>query len=706
MAHAVFTLAELFYILCFILAWESGDGFIKYLYKFFYELHFFPSGNFLLLMPVISSLTQTTLTVLEKIQERFQITTGFPPISSDPLVAYLELAWSPIVEEVVFRALPLGVFYAFYLNREYRLSSVARKLKVALLSFLSPEAAKRFSETKGSSKTLRKIDSDEWTIIIFSSALFALSHYLAPNTWGVGKITLAFIQGFIMALCYVIYGLYASILIHWYFNYYLYTNSLVTFLQSNLSPLSLLSETLPIALTLLTLTLLTLQLTEKIGRTSPSILNRTPHRFLIAFKSMARAKFKSVYSLLGGVRKSTSGLALLAVVVLTLGLRLAIIEFPKLDVSGGGVRWDLIFDERYYVSAARDMLNGKAANNEHPPLAKVFVASGLAMLGDNPVGWRTSAILSSSISIVLIYVLSSHLCGRRDVSLCSAMLFAFDIMAFNLGQIALLDAPAMAFVLAASVTLLKGRYDLSGLFIGLASLCKLSSIFVYVGPLLFLVFVKGRQRDSIRGALRAYSRSVVMAMVVFLVGLWLYDSWYSVFSKNPLGHISYMLAYHSGLKYQDPADVILPLQWINPFEPFAPMPFYVLSSREVAYYGIYTPLWWSIWIIMPPSVCELLGRFKRGETNGINLFTLLWILASFSPYLVLAYLMSRWVYPFYFYFTLPGLYVALAYHANRGKHSKAMSALLVLLQMFWFVLWFPVKPKVVVDFFMSLGLPV
>ncbi|MGQ9596758.1 MAG: hypothetical protein ACUVUS_05105 [Thermoproteota archaeon] len=44
-----------------------------------------------------------------------------------------------------------------------------------------------------------------------------------------------------MALSYVLYGIYASLLVHWYFNYYLYTNRLIAFLQPNLSFLGLFS---------------------------------------------------------------------------------------------------------------------------------------------------------------------------------------------------------------------------------------------------------------------------------------------------------------------------------------------------------------------------------------------------------------------------------------------------------------------------------
>jgi 4-amino-4-deoxy-L-arabinose transferase-like glycosyltransferase len=713
--YIYFILAELVYALCFVAAWKSEVSFRRSFYKFIKEPSALPLGNFLLVMPILLSLTHVTLSVVEYFQKCFQIPTGLPPLSPDPLLAYIELAWSPVFEEVVFRALPLGVFYAFYLSRDVGIQNVRRNLSVALVSFLSPERAKCMRSVS-SPKPSRKIEADEWTIVIFSSALFALAHYLTPSTWEVGKLTLSFIQGTVMALSYVLYGLYASVLIHWYFNYYLYTYRLVAVSQPSLSFLSLFSEAIPTALTALTLTLLVVLKMKSFSSFLITLRRRNHQLYGMPRRFFTVLQKKSSHISVG--RKASVELALLAVLTITLGLRLAVLEYPKHETPGGTAGWDLIFDEKYYVGAARDMLQGKAANNEHPPLAKVFIALGITLLGDNPAGWRASAISASSFSVALLYMLAMILSGRKDVSLCSAILFALDIMAFNIGQIALLDALAMAFVLASSISILRGSYDLGGLFLGLASLCKLSSAFTYFGIVVFLVLTAGRRKKSFKEVITSCLRSAVLALVVFLVGLWIYDSWYSVFAKNPLGQISYMLAYHSGLRYQDPRDVILPLQWINPLDPFAPMPFYVVTVKEfigdilreyhpVAYYGIYTPLWWSVWAVVPLCLFCVIRGARKADHEEACLFTLTWIMTSFLPYVLLAYLMSRWVYPFYFYSALPGLYIGLSSLLNRrGKHHKVLEASVVFLQTFWFVLWFPVKPKVIIDLFALLGLPV
>src|SRR5437899_12663364 len=53
-----------------------------------------------------------------------------------------------------------------------------------------------------------------------SSAVFGYAHITSSSTWEIGKVTTAAIAGFVMGLAFLIYGAYATILVHWFFNYY------------------------------------------------------------------------------------------------------------------------------------------------------------------------------------------------------------------------------------------------------------------------------------------------------------------------------------------------------------------------------------------------------------------------------------------------------------------------------------------------------
>ena len=374
------------------------------------------------------------------------------------------------------------------------------------------------------------------------------------------------------------------------------------------------------------------------------------------------------------------------------------------------------------MKAARKLLVGEASNNEHPPLSKILMMLGMILFGDNPLGWRIFPIVSSSLSVALVYGFTLLLSKKKTVSFCAALLFAADILAFNVGQIGLLDAPSMMFLLVGSMMLLKERFDLGGLFFGFAFLCKLSSIFVALGMVIYLLLARSFERGKISGRffvkqVPLVGRFILIGFVTFLIGLSIYDAGYKAFDNNPLGHLNYMYVYHSGLRFENAEDVILPLQWINPLDPFSPVTYHITTVREIAdggvlrvyhpiaYYGIYTPLWWSIWIVLPLSLIVTIRKIRKTEEQGIDLLVFSWIAVNFFPYVLLGYLMQRWVYPFYFYLTLPGLYIGLCHYSAYSRLSKTFLALLTSTQLFWFLIWFPVKPKILIDFLFSLGLP-
>lgn len=60
----------------------------------------------------------------------------------------------------------------------------------------------------------------EWILILLTSVIFGLAHFLAGSGWEVGKISTAFLAGLVFGIVFVAYGAYASILLHWFFNYY------------------------------------------------------------------------------------------------------------------------------------------------------------------------------------------------------------------------------------------------------------------------------------------------------------------------------------------------------------------------------------------------------------------------------------------------------------------------------------------------------
>lgn len=712
-----------FYILCFVLSWKKNIAFHEIIRRFFSTPVSLQMKNFLFAMPILSSLTYVATMSVYFFQEPYRIPIVSTSLPEDTLLTFFRLCVSPLTEVMTYQVLPIGVFLVVRLltSSKKKASLLWReRLKVCFLAFTSPEDAKGMLDftTVDDSGFLGGISSDEWMMIFFTSIFSAFSHYFFTSTWSVSRITSAFIQGLAIGLSYLVYGVQAPILLSWFFNYHLYTYSLTAVIHPNLAVLNFLNEKLVMGLGIFVLLLAAYSGVRELTKTWRFRLETV---VCSAEKIKARIKSKGDELLLRLRRLDFFDLASLILMLLIFSIRLVIVNSPKPILGERYFDTGFVFDESYYVKAARIMLIGEPANDEHPPLSKVFIILGIMLFGDKPLGWRVFPILASSISILLIYEIALLTCKKKSSSFITAVLFATDTMAFNVGQIAMLDAPSMMFVLAGSMLLLRKRHDLGSLFYGLASLCKLNAVLPVAGIIIFLISTRYTRHEKISNYLRENAsfigRVFFIGFITFLIGLWVYDAGYEVFDNNPIGHISYIYNYHTSLRYKNAEDVILPLEWINPLDPFSPVEYYVTTEREIsnsgglleyhpiAYYGIYSPLWWSIWLVVPISLMEIVRKISENEEQGTGLFTLLWVVVNFFPYVLAAYVMKRWVYPFYFCMSLPGLYIGLSYYLNRSRLSKMLLSLLIIMHLFWFCMWFPVKPKVVIDLLLSLGLP-
>lgn len=380
-----------------------------------------------------------------------------------------------------------------------------------------------------------------------------------------------------------------------------------------------------------------------------------------------------------------------------------------------------IFDEAHYIPAVRKMLSGEAANNEHPPLAKALMMYGIIFFGDNPFGWRIFIVILSVFSIYLIYKIAFELTNDKIVSISASYLFATDVMAFNIGSMAILDAPTLTFSLLGFFLFLRKKYSLSAIAFGLSFLCKITSLFIIASILLFFLLKIFYEKRNIFEILnewfKVFEKIFIIALIVSIIGLTIYDMHYKAFT-TPFEHIDFMFNYHSSLTFNSTQakEVIFPHQWITVFPP---APYYVVTVQEkvgemvvkeyhtIAYYGVYSPTWWTIWVMFPISIYEIIYYLRRKEYEkeiDIPLFIFSWIVLNFFPYIPMAYLLHRWVYSFYFYMVIPALCIATPYYLIKGDKSKTSLLMLITMQSFWFFYWFPVKSKLHIDLLSMLGL--
>jgi dolichyl-phosphate-mannose-protein mannosyltransferase len=148
-----------------------------------------------------------------------------------------------------------------------------------------------------------------------------------------------------------------------------------------------------------------------------------------------------------------------------------------------------IFDEYAYVTGARSFLSGgQDMNPEHPPLAKILIAGGMKVAGDNPFGWRLAGAICGALTLMAIFFWTYLLLGNCALALTAAGLTLFNNFLFVMSRVAMLDVFYFAFVMwgvlifTAAVLLemsLARRRALvfaSGVMFGLGSACKWNAV--------------------------------------------------------------------------------------------------------------------------------------------------------------------------------------------------------------------------------------
>lgn len=217
----------LIYAACFVAAWLDFGGFHQSIRRDFWQPLAFSKINYLRSLPLIGAGLLSTVLIVHSIQESEGIGTGGISFPS-PLVALFNLAYSPVREELGFRITPLGaaaaiiVFAAASGSKPSQFAGWSGRLKLIALAFAAPQRARAAVglPTIRSSGWRHGVSWVEWVLAVAISVFFGAAHLLAGGGWEPGKVTSAALSGFVLALVYFSHGVYAPILLHWFFNYY------------------------------------------------------------------------------------------------------------------------------------------------------------------------------------------------------------------------------------------------------------------------------------------------------------------------------------------------------------------------------------------------------------------------------------------------------------------------------------------------------
>jgi dolichyl-phosphate-mannose--protein O-mannosyl transferase len=187
------------------------------------------------------------------------------------------------------------------------------------------------------------------------------------------------------------------------------------------------------------------------------------------------------------------------------------------------------FDEVHYLPAARALLDmSYLANPEHPPLGKALIALGMAVFGDNPLGWRIVPALFGALGLFAAMRALWFATESRFATVAFGALLATAFPLFVHARIAMLDGIMAGFAMVAlwmcagavrENETARWRLAVAGAALGCAMAAKWNAVPLAVVP--GLAFLAVRVRSAGWHAMTAWRGPPVGGMTLAEAAIWL-----------------------------------------------------------------------------------------------------------------------------------------------------------------------------------------
>jgi len=200
--------------------------------------------------------------------------------------------------------------------------------------------------------------------------------------------------------------------------------------------------------------------------------------------------------------------------VMVFAMSVALLSF-RLGVPKGSV-----MDESHYVSGAKALYHKTPGlwhgvpdtNPEHPPLGKYLIGLGVVCIGDNAIGWRLPPVVFGSLALMVIFVWISEI-ADSFTAWVAVLLVITNGFWFVLSRVAMLSIFELCFCVTGFYFLSKDKPVLCGVFLGLASACRLNAVFAVA---LIVVWLTLRKHPQFQKAAVVGSTSLAAYTVAFL----------------------------------------------------------------------------------------------------------------------------------------------------------------------------------------------
>ncbi|RKP58171.1 phospholipid carrier-dependent glycosyltransferase [Cohnella endophytica] len=377
----------------------------------------------------------------------------------------------------------------------------------------------------------------------------------------------------------------------------------------------------------------------------------------------------------------------------------------------------MYFDEIYHARTAYENLHHmEPYESTHPPLGKVIISAGVAILGMNPFGWRIAGVLFGIAIVPLMYLFGKRLFRETRYAALASILIAFDFMLFTQSRLATVDTFAVFFILLAyermhryyvmnfyKDKLLKtlAPLALSGLAFGLASATKWIGLYAGAGlAILFFLSLWKRYKEYQGNRQLLFGKNALWTLLscglfFIVVPLMIYTASYIPFMlvpgaghgwKNVISYQKFMFDYHSKLNATHPFSSTW-WEW-----PIIRKPIWYYGSSELApgkmssIVAMGNPaVWWAGTIA---AIATFRSAWKR--KNDDMTVVLVGILAAYVPWV----LVSRLTFIYHFFACVPFLVLCIVYWIRKieegnplyRKWTHLYTGAVVLL----FVLYYPI----------------
>ncbi len=379
----------------------------------------------------------------------------------------------------------------------------------------------------------------------------------------------------------------------------------------------------------------------------------------------------------------------------------------------------LIFDEAYYVNAARVLLGlpvaagapyatapiGLDPNLEHPPLGKLLIAASMVVFGDNGLAWRLPSVLAGMITLGALYGIVRAGGGTAQLAILAVGLLAFDNLTFVHSRLGTLDMLVLAVVLVGAWLGLRSRWLIAGAVIGIGLLIKLTAVYALLAmlliPLLRVAEIWWQERRLSYPDLRAAALLAGGFAVVGFVGLWILDAAFTTFT-TPFDHLVHMVRYGAGLQASVEHGGFCigisspPWQWpfntcqinylrvdVSVDDPTG----IVRTASSIDFRGALNPLLASAF----PFACLFAVWLAWRTTDSLVRWSVLWMAANFLPFVALAVLTNRVTYLYYILPVLPALAVAVAIFLSRSGLPRFVAWGYIAAYALGFIAYFPFR---------------